>query len=164
MNKFNTNTKLYLHNRQYDILVKQLKPSNCVNIVSCDLLMDIEAPDSYKEQLSRMAQQNEQKKEEPRVDQNREVQDKLKEYARKHMPSFGSGSTGYRINGKKKVETMDDDFTVDLPRGVPNYEWEFGTLNFIRGSEPPSKKEEGNSEDAFKAFGGKGNKLKPKKR
>ena len=115
-----------------------------------------------------MAEQNKKKKEEEsQVDQNNGMQDKLKEFARKHMSSFNSGSTGYKIkNGKKKVERVDDDVTVDLPRGVPNYEWEFGTLNFIRGSEPPNKKKEGKSEHAlkaFKAFGGKGNMLKPKK-
>ena len=114
-----------------------------------------------------MAEQNKKKKEEEsQVDQNNGVQDKLKEFARKHMSSFNSGSTGYKIkNGKKKVEAVDDDVTVDLPRGVPNYEWEFGTLNFIRGSEPPNKKKEGKNKDAFKAFKafeGKGNMLKPK--
>ena len=149
-------------------MVKQLKPSACVNIVSCDLQIDIEAPDSYKEQLARMAEQNKKRKEEEsQVDQNNGVQDKLKEFARKHMSSFASGSTGYQIKkGNNKVEVVDDDVTVDLPRGVPNYEWEFGTLNFIRGSEPPNKKIEGKSEDAFKAFkafGGKGNVLKPEK-
>ena len=129
--------------------------------------LDIEAPEEYKRELEKMAEEARRRRKEEEGERRRaedeskaagqEIQKKVQEFARKNSRIFGG--SGRRIDGVE-VETNDDMTKVNLPRGVPNYEWEFGTLNFIRGNKPP-KKEANTSKVLFKAFGGSGNILKP---
>ena len=40
---------VFYNDVQYNLFVKELKPADAVNIVECDLHLDIEAPEGYKE-------------------------------------------------------------------------------------------------------------------
>ena len=159
--------KVFYNEQEYEIEVRELEPCDAVSVVNCDMNLDIEAPEEYKRELEksyeearreREVEEGERRRAEDESEAaNQEIQKKLQEYARKNFRIFGG--SGRRIDGVE-VETNDDMTKVDLPRGVPNYEWEFGTLNFIRGNKPP-KKEAKTSKILFKAFSGSGNILKP---
>jgi len=154
---------IYYNNVQFDLLVKELKPSDAVNIIECDLNLDIEPPEGYEESLP------ENKDEQdasamitgtPTMKEDMEAYMK-EQLSKKFIPFSGNGS---RVDGKKK-KTHKKRVEVDvnnLSRGVPNYHWSFGSLAFIRNNEPKGI-EENDDSFRFEAFTGKGNQLRRKK-
>lgn len=70
---------------------------------------------------------------------------------------------GNRLDGKRRKDSVSSDTTPPKPtyvRGIPDYDYEIGSLKFIRwmGKTPSNKDDEENSE--FKAFSGAGFTLK----
>lgn len=64
---------------------------------------------------------------------------------------------GNRLDGKKRKDSTSNDTTPSKPvyvRGIPDYDYEIGTLRFIRRSTKPTR--DSGSSNKFKAFSGTG--------
>jgi len=145
--------------KEYEVQIMELKPSDAVNIIECDMNVDFEAPVGYQEP--------ERVEPTPEVSKpfgSAEMENKLKDYYEKQNQFKAFAGRGGRIDGKKKG-TKGVKHSVDLEsvykRGVPNYDWDGKTLTYIRNG--PQRKEEEEAGPSFEAFGGEGNKLKKKK-
>ena len=95
---------------QYNLFVKELKPANAVNIVECDLYQDIEAPNGYKEQISKGKKDTDSTE---TASVNQEVQNNLEAYMKgqvsKKFTAFsgmGSRADGKEVD-KEKTEDVD---------------------------------------------------------
>jgi hypothetical protein len=81
-----------------------------------------------------------------------DLQNKLTQYYEKQTNFSAFQGRGGRIDGKKK-NTKGVKLTVDLDkvyqRGVPNYDWDERTLNFIRNPPPKKVEEEAGERNRF---------------
>lgn len=69
---------------------------------------------------------------------------------------------GNRLDGKKRKDSTSLDAPQPKPvyvRGIPDYDYEIGTLRFIRRIDKPGTSKDKDAED-FKAFSGAGFSLK----
>jgi len=65
---------------------------------------------------------------------------------------------GVRLDGKKRKDIPKQETLASKPvyvRGIPDYEFQIGTLRFLRNIKPTNNKEIKDS-DEFKAFSGEG--------
>lgn len=123
----------------YELRVLETRPSFAVNIIECDMSVDFEAPEGYKETTLT-----------PEVDPTESIE---------FVPFTGRGN---RLDGKtRKRKNEDADDSVDgrnkkpkRSRGIPDYGYAVGSVDFMRDSQPPPAKTE--EPVAFKAFNGKG--------
>lgn len=68
---------------------------------------------------------------------------------------------GNRLDGKKRKDSASSDVLPSKPvyvRGIPDYDYQIGTLRFIRRSTKPDKENEPSSQ--FRAFSGTGFSMK----
>lgn len=150
---------IYYNNLEYGLCVKELKPANAVNITECDLDLEIETPIGHEHA-------KEQPKEEPEsmVVGTPNMKEDIEEYLKSNMSFSAFSGAGNRLDGKKK-NTKQKKMELDLksvPRGVPNYKWQFGKVSFIRNNEPLNPNEE-SAASGFEAFSGEGQVLRKKK-
>ncbi|XP_014245535.1 ubiquitin recognition factor in ER-associated degradation protein 1-like isoform X2 [Cimex lectularius] len=135
---------IHYNNRLYQLKVEETKPSSAVAIVECDMEVDFSPPVGYVEP-------ERPKPPPPEPDP---------EDASLFRPFSG---TGYRLDGKKPKEVKTD--TPHEPqvvrRGIPDYNYEYGTIEFFRNNlaEPSSNTKPKTVEKDFKAFSGKGRSL-----
>jgi len=145
--------------KEYELQIVETKPSDAINIIECDMNVDFEAPVGYVEP-ERPAPPTE----EPSQFGTAEMESRLREYYEKQSTFNSFQGKGGRIDGKKKG-TKGVKHTVDLEavykRGVPNYDWDGKTLNFIRNG--PIKATKETDESSFASFSGSGQALKKKK-
>jgi len=146
--------------RDYEVEIVETKPNDAINIIECDMNVDFEAPVGYKEPERPLPVE-----ETPNSFGTPDIQNKLQEYYEKQNTFSSFQGRGGRIDGKKKG-TKGLKNTVDLEkvyqRGVPNYDWDGKTLNYIRRG-PIKKKEEEAGTSGFAAFSGSGQSLRKKK-
>ena len=85
------------------------------------------------------------------------------------VPFAGSGN---RLDGKTKRTTSESGSTANGPskveyvRGIPDYDYIIGTLNFLRNSKPPkniSQDDDKSKQLGFEAFKGEGKSLRQAK-
>ncbi|XP_037952646.1 ubiquitin fusion degradation protein 1 homolog, partial [Teleopsis dalmanni] len=110
----------------YELCVLETRPGNAVTIIECDMNVEFEAPVGYKEPSK------------PRDEQPQEVtQDNVMEEV---VETF-QGS-GVRLDGKQKKESQLNNPVIRkiLPRGVPDYDFKFGSLKFDRSVKPISER------------------------
>lgn len=75
---------------------------------------------------------------------------------------------GMRLDGKAKKTTSESSESeqTDMPeyvRGIPDYDYQIGTLSFIRWKPKKTTDEEKNGNNHFEAFTGTGQTLRDKK-
>ncbi|XP_014250444.1 ubiquitin recognition factor in ER-associated degradation protein 1-like isoform X2 [Cimex lectularius] len=132
--------------KDYELSVLETQPGNAVSIIECDMNVEFAAPVGYQEPES-SKEVSQQESENLMVDQTGFVM---------------FGGTGYRLDGKDK--RSDNGGTAKIPAkvGIPDYDWKFGTLTFIRNVKALPK-EVKKDETKFLPFSGKGTTLsKPK--
>jgi len=137
----------------YEFCVLETKPGKAVSIIECDMNVEFAPPVGYKEPEPKYPVE-----EEPEAPLMKESDLMITD---QFIAFVGKGN---RLDGKdtrmKSTENM-----VHVPqakRGIPDYNYEFGTLRFIRTT---SKAENENNEkendvNAFEAFSGKAFKVK----
>ena len=87
------------------------------------------------------------------------------------VPFAGAGN---RLDGKTKRTTSESGAMAlngppkaEYVRGIPDYDWEVGTLNFIRHSRAPksdsTKNDDKSKKNGFEAFKGEGKSLRQAK-
>lgn len=167
-------------NRDHELRVLELKPAEAVTIIECDMEVDFAPPVGYVEpKYTPSSSQNiagTPKSTNPMAmtpgDPQLSIPNSFKSPAT-FMPFHG---TGNRLNGKAKSKDQDQQSNPTLQyqqtRGVPNYDYEYGTLQFLRvplrsmndenngAGANPSTTDKGNA-SSFQPFSGEGQVLKP---
>ena len=168
---------IFYNNKTYELSVLETKPADAVSVIECDLNVDFAAPVGYKEPQRPNANQGGQGHgDDDDEEEEMDVSDMIPQ------PKFSVfGGTGNRLDGKKGRKTSESDLTsmastsslqsdygqVEYVRGIPDYDYEFGNLKFIRGKPKKSTNEENNEDDSnsnsgnnFQAFQGQGKSLR----
>jgi ubiquitin fusion degradation protein 1 len=134
-------------NRNYDLFVLDLKPSNVVSIIECDMEVDFAPPVGYIEPKSL-----------PPTTVNEQQAYKN---PTTFMPFHGQGR---RLNGKIKSDDQETkpNFEISQLRGIPNYDYKYGLLQFPRVPLRTLNDEriEKNSSNLFQPFTGEGKNLR----
>ncbi|KAL1502588.1 hypothetical protein ABEB36_007711 [Hypothenemus hampei] len=129
----------------YELMVLETRPGDAISIIECDMNVEFAAPVGYKE-----PEPIKKKEEEMAVDPA--------EFMLEPSGFIAFKGTGNRLDGKKRKDSSSTDQTTHKPvyvRGIPDYDYEIGTLKFIRTTIKP--KNNGTEEnDEFKPFSGTG--------
>ncbi|XP_025424750.1 ubiquitin recognition factor in ER-associated degradation protein 1 isoform X1 [Sipha flava] len=137
----------------YEMCVLETKPGNAVSIIECDMNVEFAAPVDYKEPKHQKKETSEEMMVDPAD---------LMPESTGFIAFKGSGN---RLDGKKKKDNVDDQLNhvkVAYQRGIPDYDYTIGTLQFIRNIRPLINDKENENQDGFKAFAGSGSVLKTK--
>ncbi|XP_025424066.1 ubiquitin recognition factor in ER-associated degradation protein 1-like isoform X2 [Sipha flava] len=137
----------------YEMRVLKTEPGDAVSIIECDMNVDFAPPVGYKEPDHGKKDTDEEMMVDPAD---------LMPEPTGFMAFKGSGN---RLDGKKKKNNVDDESNqvkVAYQRGIPDYNYTVGTIQFIRNIRPVTNNQENENKDGFKAFGGSGSVLKPK--
>ncbi|XP_025196286.1 ubiquitin recognition factor in ER-associated degradation protein 1-like isoform X2 [Melanaphis sacchari] len=137
----------------YEMCVLETKPGNAVSIIECDMNVEFAAPVGYEEP-----------KHEKKMDTEEMMVDPadLMPEPTGFMAFKGSGN---RLDGKKKKENADDSLNqvkAAYQRGIPDYNYTLGTIQFLRNIRPVINDKENENQDEFKPFAGSGSVLKKK--
>ncbi|GFX66517.1 ubiquitin recognition factor in ER-associated degradation protein 1 [Trichonephila clavipes] len=136
----------------YEFLVLETKPQKAVSIIECDMNVEFDAPVGYKEPVHRPVTEE-------------ESQPAFTDIELPPPDSFiAFRGKGNRLDGKTKgTELPVAALNVPPPRrGIPDYDYEIGTLRFIRTTKIEEINNGKPSEDSFAAFSGKGWTLRQK--
>lgn len=173
---------LHYLNKDYKIEVVDTKPSDAVSIIDTDMNVDFDTPVGYTEP-KRPEQSSSIPIPKSTSLQNRKILEhqmagsplgtpEIRSKIEHHLINQSKDAaynefTGqaYRLDGKRrgtkaKSNAVQADFSKYV-RGIPNTEWEVGTINFIRATKSSSKDEK---EKVFKAFEGESQRLSHKRR
>ncbi|XP_023329176.1 ubiquitin recognition factor in ER-associated degradation protein 1 isoform X1 [Eurytemora carolleeae] len=141
----------------YELNVLETKPAPAVSIIECDMNVEFEAPPGYEEPTVSKPQPMEEE-EDPELD----ISQMLPEPSG-FMAFAGSGN---RLDGKKKRTSSENEIQNQLlaeyTRGIPDYNYEAGSIKFIRARKRKEEKE--NIVDDFEAFQGQGKSLRQAKK
>lgn len=117
----------------YELCVLETKPGNAVSIIECDMNVDFAAPVGYKE---------------PKYEK-KETTDEVMVDPADLMPKptgfIAFKCPGNRLNGKKKIDNADDQLNLvkeAYQRGIPDYDYALGTIQFLRNIQPVIKNKE----------------------
>ncbi|KAF0771501.1 ubiquitin recognition factor in ER-associated degradation protein 1-like isoform X2 [Aphis craccivora] len=137
----------------YEMCVLETKPGNAVSIIECDMNVEFAAPVGYQE---------------PNHEKKTATEDMMVDPA-DLMPEptgfIAFKGSGNRLDGKKKKENTDDPLNQIKPayqRGIPDYNYTLGTIQFLRNIRPVINDKENENQDEFKPFAGSGSVLKTK--
>jgi ubiquitin fusion degradation protein 1 len=132
----------------YELCVLETKPGNAISIIECDMNVEFAPPVGYKEPVK-----HKKEDEEMAVD----PADLMPE----PVGFVAFRGAGNRLDGKKRKDSASSDVLPSKPvyvRGIPDYDYQIGTLRFIRRSTKPDKENEPSSQ--FRAFSGTGFSMK----
>lgn len=163
-------------NKDYELRVLELKPEDAVTIIECDMEVDFAPPVGYVEpKFTPSASQNiagtpktsNPLSMTPGADPLLGTPSSFKSPST-FLPFHGQGN---RLNGKTKSKDFEQPAinpSLVQARGIPNYDYEYGTLQFIR-TPLRQMNDEANSNEksntaSFQPFTGAGNMLKPNQR
>ncbi|XP_046979684.1 ubiquitin fusion degradation protein 1 homolog isoform X1 [Schistocerca americana] len=135
--------------RIYELCVLETKPGSAVSIIECDMNVEFAPPVGYKE-----------------PETNNKTDEKMAVDPAELMPEprgfVAFSGEGNRLDGKKKKDSSISEpvvARVQYQRGIPDYDYQIGTIRFIRTSRPASKESKELSEE-FKPFTGEGYSLR----
>jgi len=161
-------------NRNYELCVLELQPADAVSIIECDMEVDFAPPVGYVEpKYTPTSSQNIATTPKTTNPMAMTPGDPLSSIPNSYkspstfMPFHGHGN---RLNGKAKTKDQEElqqqnNLQIPQTRGVPNYDYEYGTLQFIRVPLRSMNDEtvaatEKNSSNTFQPFSGEGQMLK----
>jgi len=160
-------------NRNYELLVLELKPDDAVSIIECDMEVDFAPPVGYVEpKYTPSSSQNIATTPKTTNPMAMTSGDPLSSIP----SSYKSPSTftpfhgpGNRLNGKTKSKDQDqsqsNNSQIQQTRGIPNYDYEYGTIQFLRVplrqvNDETTGTTEKPSSNTFQPFSGEGQILK----
>ena len=118
---------IHYNDRVYELLVVAVEPPPAVSIIKCDMNVEFEKPVGYKEPEVLTREQKEQLNEQERIDAIKKA-----EQAKLFHAFQGRGN---RLDGEKKNTEANPkllDPSKVIERGIPNYDYKPGKINFIR--------------------------------
>ncbi|XP_022161685.1 ubiquitin recognition factor in ER-associated degradation protein 1-like [Myzus persicae] len=139
----------------YEMCVLETKPGNAVSIIECDMNVEFAAPVGYQEPTHMKKPAEEEMMVDPAD---------LMPEPTGFIAFKGSGN---RLDGKKKKDNSDDQSNqvrAVYQRGIPDYDYNIGTIQFIRNIRSVNKDKEDENQEGFKPFAGSGSVLKKKKK
>ena len=147
---------VYYNSTSYQLQVTELKPADAVLIIECDLHFEFEAPEGYVDPESSTSQ--------PQDSQAAlKVQKDVEAFLKNAIKFKAFSGQGNRIDGRKlkaKQRTVEENVLEGgYQRGLPNYNWSFGELNFSRVE---NKAKQVAEEEKFSAFSGQGQSIRKK--
>jgi len=161
-------------NRNYELCVLELKPADAVSIIECDMEVDFAPPVGYVEpKYIPTSSQNIATTPKTTNPMAMTPGDPLSSIPSSYkspstfMPFYGAGN---RLNGKTKSKDQEqqqqqNNLQIQQTRGIPNYDYEYGTLQFLRvplrsmNDDTTGTTEKPNS-STFQPFSGEGQMLK----
>jgi len=134
-------------NHNYELFILELKPSNVVSIIECDMEVDFAPPIDYIQPITTTT-----------TNVNEE---QLYKNPTTFMPFHGQGN---RLNGKIKSNDKEEkkpNLEISQTRGIPNYDYKYGLLQFPRVplrsmNDDINEILEKNSSNIFQPFTGEG--------
>lgn len=118
------------NSRIYEMCVLETKPGPAVTIIECDMNVEFAPPVGYKEP----------KAVERKVENEVDPADLMPEQS----GFIAFKGEGNRLDGKKKKDSSPTENTVEKPvyvRGIPDYDYQIGTLRFLRNVKPTNNQE-----------------------
>lgn len=115
----------------YELCVLETRPGNAVTIIECDMNVEFEAPVGYKDHSEQ------QPASQPGGQASGSNEPADSGTVLEEVVETFKGS-GVRLDGKKKKESQMETPVLKkvLPRGVPDYDFQFGLLRFDRSIKP----------------------------
>ncbi|CAF1620678.1 unnamed protein product [Rotaria magnacalcarata] len=158
-------------NRNYELHVVELKPADAVSIIECDMEVDFAPPIDYVEpKYIPTTTQNIATTPKTTTSMATTPGDPLSgipssfKNSSSFMPFHGQGN---RLDGKNKSKDQEqqNNLQIQQTRGVPNYDYEYGTLQFLRlplrsVNDENTSTTEKPSVNVFQPFSGEGQFLK----
>ncbi|KAL1130020.1 hypothetical protein AAG570_012963 [Ranatra chinensis] len=135
--------------RDYELSVLETQPGGAVSIIECDMNVEFAPPLGYQEAGPS------DKSGDGMID----PADLMPEP--KGFVAFRG--EGYRLDGKQKKNSSEDAIKPAYEKGIPDYDWKIGTLNFMRNIRQPPKEVQVEEKIEFVPFSGKGNVLSKSK-
>ncbi|KAM8708916.1 hypothetical protein ACLKA7_015825 [Drosophila subpalustris] len=115
----------------YELCVLETRPGNAVTIIECDMNVEFEAPVGYKEHSDQQpaSQPGGQAAGSNETADGGTVLEEVVETFK---------GSGVRLDGKKKKDSQMETPVLKkvLPRGVPDYDFQFGVIRFDRSIKP----------------------------
>ncbi|XP_053207510.1 ubiquitin fusion degradation protein 1 homolog [Panonychus citri] len=151
------------NDKVFELCVLETKPGPAVTIIECDMNVEFAPPVGYRDP-SEMANEKNDLEDINAMIEHQEDQ----ELAGKYIDAFIAFSgKGNRLDGKQKTSPQATEVKpkAQIMRGIPDYDFQLGTLKFKRNvrKESDKKDKENLAEKAFEAFGGEGRTLIKKK-
>ncbi|GBP00543.1 Ubiquitin fusion degradation protein 1 homolog [Eumeta japonica] len=140
------------NSKVYELCVLETKPGNAVIIIECDMNVEFAPPVGYKD--------DEKIKDSEGTSGLRGMDEDHAAMMPEPSGFIAFSGEGNRLDGKKKKVADENQEQVPQSRqpyirGIPDYDYQIGTLRFIRNSRPQSATEEVPPEP-FQAFKGEG--------
>jgi ubiquitin fusion degradation protein 1 len=118
------------NSRVYEMCVLETKPGSAVSIIECDMNVEFAPPVGYKEPVKTV-----------KPDEN--VVDPV-DLMPEPIGFVAFKGQGNRLDGKKRKESGPVDTLLEKPvyiRGIPDYNYNIGSLKFLRSVKPVNIKE-----------------------
>lgn len=159
------------NDRIYEMRVLEVRPGNAVSIIECDMNVEFAAPVGYQEpeRPDNSANGGSASAQSAEESEEHEVLSAAAAAAADSDGYLAFQGAGSRLDGKKKnLHTPLKELVqnVELRRGIPDYNYEPGTIKFWRRAPPrsatPSDKPDSDASN-FDAFHGEGTSLRQSK-
>ena len=140
------------NDKVYELCVLETRPGDAVSIIECDMNVEFAAPVGYRDQ-----------NEEPEASNDSSESDVTPIAITK--PLFPG--SGQRLDGKKESLPSSCEMlttTTPLVRGIPDYEYQIGTIRFIRMAPRTNETKSNSTSNDFQAFKGTGQTLHARKK
>ena len=154
------------NDKVYELCVLETKPGPAVSIIECDMNVEFAAPVGYKEP-ERFKDQIMSENEENRDDNSSVLSEDMQSDSEGFVAFGGKGN---RLDGKQKDVTPNETTNGKIGsrtqrRGIPDYDYQIGTLRFIRTLKPVAISDQLNIDKkiGFDAFKGEGQTLVKRK-
>jgi len=136
----------------YELRVLETKPGNAVSIIECDMNVEFAAPVGYSEPI--------RPRKEEQADEAMDTFDPS-QFTPEVEGFVAFTGSGVRLDGKakKQLDSEPAPKTVAYQRGIPDYDYEIGSLRFLRYSKAVEEKDT-EEESQFQAFSGSGQSLR----
>jgi len=136
----------------YELRVLETKPGNAVSIIECDMNVEFAAPVGYTEPI--------RPRKEEQADEAMDTFDPS-QFTPEVEGFVAFTGSGVRLDGKakKQLDSEPAPKTVAYQRGIPDYDYEIGSLRFLRYSKAVEEKDT-EEESQFQAFSGSGQSLR----
>ena len=157
------------NDKVYELCVLETRPGPAVSIIECDMNVEFATPVGYQEP-QRINEDDEDIRDEICSQHSTVSDDRTSDTGDSFVPFFGEGK---RLDGKQKNNLTVNNISNGKingkrdRRGLPDYEYQIGTLKFIRTLRPNSLTNDQSSNSSkksgFEAFQGEGQTLVKRK-
>uniref|UniRef100_T1IT12 Ubiquitin fusion degradation protein 1 homolog n=1 Tax=Strigamia maritima TaxID=126957 RepID=T1IT12_STRMM len=138
----------------YELCALETQPGKAVSIIECDMNVEFAAPLGYKSPSQESIMDTD-------MDSSSTSAADVEMDMRSFIPFAGHGN---RLDGKKRASDSDNKVLRPLvKRGIPDYDYQVGTLKFIRNLRSTHSIDSEAKDDPFQAFSGQAQSLRSRR-